>query len=134
MPIRMSMAALVALLTLLAPLPALAGSPAPAKSKRAPASAPTTPSARTPAGATAPSASSDGAAQSPSKPVAGRIAKERVTKDDGYSYAFGDDPLQGAGYDAAAARIAVRRGHVRGLLIRPRIQFVDAMLKSVENI
>ena len=62
------------------------------------------------------------------------LGKGRVTKDDGYSYAFGDDPLQAQGSNAGGAQIAVRQGHVRGLLIRPRIQFVDALLKSVENI
>jgi hypothetical protein len=125
----MSLGALAAVLALLVPLPSFAGSPGPAKSP------PSAPSAKAPAATRSPASggASSGAPQT-TAPAAARVTKDRVTKDDGYSYAFGDDPLQGAGYDAASARIAVRRGHVRGLLIRPRIQFVDAMLKSVENI
>ena len=56
------------------------------------------------------------------------------SKDSGYGYEFGDDPLAAGGFGPNDATIRVRPGPVRTTLIRPRIQFVDQMLKSVENI
>lgn len=52
----------------------------------------------------------------------------------GYGYEFGDDPLAAGGFGPNDATIRVRPGPVRTTLIRPRIQFVDQMLKSVEAI
>ena len=55
-------------------------------------------------------------------------------KEKGYGYEFGDDPLAVGGFGPNDATIRVRPGPVRTTLIRPRIQFVDQMLKSVENL
>jgi len=55
-------------------------------------------------------------------------------KEKGYGYEFGDDPLAAGGFGPNDATIRVRPGPVRTTLIRPRIQFVDQMLKSVENL
>ena len=56
------------------------------------------------------------------------------TGKDGYGYEFDDDPLAAGGFGPNDASIRVRSGPVRTTLIRPRIQFVDNMLKSVENL
>jgi hypothetical protein len=55
-------------------------------------------------------------------------------KDSGYGYEFDDDPLAAGGFGPNDATIRVRPGPVRTTLIRPRISFVDNMLKSVENL
>ena len=55
-------------------------------------------------------------------------------KDQGYGYEFDDDPLAAGGFGPNDATIRVRPGPVRTTLIRPRISFVDNMLKSVENL
>lgn len=55
-------------------------------------------------------------------------------KGDGYGYEFDDDPLAAGGFGPSDATIRVRPRAARTTLIRPRIQFVDEMLKSVENI
>ena len=55
-------------------------------------------------------------------------------KGDGYGYEFDDDPLSAGGFGPNDATIRVRPRAARTTLIRPRIQFVDEMLKSVENI
>ena len=55
-------------------------------------------------------------------------------KDTGYGYEFDDDPLAAGGFGPNDASIRVRSGPVRTTLIRPRIAFVDNMLKSVENL
>lgn len=54
--------------------------------------------------------------------------------DQGYGYEFEDDPLAAGGFGPNDATIRVRPGPVRTTLIRPRISFVDNMLKSVENL
>jgi len=54
--------------------------------------------------------------------------------DQGYGYEFDDDPLAAGGFGPNDATIRVRPGPVRTTLIRPRISFVDNMLKSVENL
>lgn len=54
--------------------------------------------------------------------------------DTGYGYEFDDDPLAAGGFGPNDATIRVRPGPVRTTLIRPRISFVDNMLKSVENL
>ena len=53
---------------------------------------------------------------------------------DGYGYEFDDDPLAAGGFGPNDASIRVRSGPIRTTLIRPRISFVDNMLKSVENL
>lgn len=55
-------------------------------------------------------------------------------KDGGYGYEFDDDPLAAGGFGPNDATIRVRPGPVRTTLIRPRLSFVDNMLKSVENL
>ena len=53
---------------------------------------------------------------------------------DGYRITFVDDPLAAGGYEPNGATIPVRKGAMRQTLIRPRVTFVSAMLKSVENL
>lgn len=65
------------------------------------------------------------------------IAQTKLIEDknnQGYGYEFGDDPLAAGGFGPNDATIRVRPGPVRTTLIRPRIQFVDQMLKSVERL
>jgi hypothetical protein len=66
--------------------------------------------------------------------VAFAQAKEEGKEGDGYGYTFDDDPLSAGGFGPNDATIRVRPRAARTTLIRPRIQFVDEMLKSVENI
>lgn len=54
--------------------------------------------------------------------------------DGGYGYEFSDDPLNAGGFGPNDATIRVRPTAARTTLIRPRISFVQEMLKSVENI
>jgi hypothetical protein len=70
-----------------------------------------------------------GAAFAQDKPAAGG-----GDKGDGYGYEFDDDPLAAGGFGPNDATIRVRPRAARTTLIRPRIQFVDEMLKSVENL
>jgi hypothetical protein len=64
-----------------------------------------------------------------------QAAKESAEKGgDGYGYEFDDDPLSAGGFGPNDATIRVRPRAARTTLIRPRIQFVDEMLKSVENL
>jgi hypothetical protein len=53
---------------------------------------------------------------------------------DGYAYVFRDDPLGGANNGVGAARIRVRRQGARQMLLRPRLDFLPELLKSVEDI
>ncbi len=53
--------------------------------------------------------------------------------DDGYAYKFDDDSLLSKEGNGLVPEIHVRTGGRRDLLHRPRIQFVQEMLKSVEN-
>ena len=52
---------------------------------------------------------------------------------DSYSVNFSDDPLNALGNDAVIARIVVRPGAARTMLLRPRTSYVSEMLKSVEG-
>ena len=54
-------------------------------------------------------------------------------KDEGYTYNFSDDKLLGTDIVGGMPTITVRNKGRRDLLHRPRIQFVQEMLKSVEN-
>jgi hypothetical protein len=73
---------------------------------------------------------STGAADEPDKTATA------TTRDDatGYEYRFKDDALQAGGLDPNDARLKVVRHTARSLLIRPRVQFIAEMLKSVENL
>jgi hypothetical protein len=66
--------------------------------------------------------------------AAGDKAAGGGDKGDGYGYEFDDDPLSAGGFGPNDATIRVRPKAARTTLIRPRIQFVDEMLKSVENL
>jgi len=59
---------------------------------------------------------------------------DKASKEEGYGYEFGDDPLSAGGFGPNDATIKVRPGPVRRTLIRPRTSFVPEMLKSVENL
>ncbi len=54
-------------------------------------------------------------------------------KDNGYEYRFDDDGLLGKDLGANTPIINVRKVGQRERLLRPRAQFVQEMLKSVEN-
>jgi hypothetical protein len=57
------------------------------------------------------------------------------TKDaEGYRVVFPDDPLRGGGFDGHDALIPIVKHGMRVTLIRPRTQFVDELVKSVEKI
>ena len=47
---------------------------------------------------------------------------------------FKDDPLAAGAFGPGEPIIVVRPAAVRMLLVRPRVQFVSEMLKSVENL
>jgi hypothetical protein len=72
------------------------------------------------------SASADDTARS------GRASVEPV--DQGYAYAFDDDPLAAASNGSYTAQIRVVPGGVRRTLIRPRLHFIPELLKSVEKL
>lgn len=65
--------------------------------------------------------------------AAAQAAKES-TGGDGYGYEFDDDPLAAAGFGPNDSRIRVRKGAQRSTLIKPRTQFINELLKSVENL
>lgn len=65
--------------------------------------------------------------------VAPMAYADPTKKDDSYGYIFTDDPLQAEGKNANTAQIIVRKASTRERLLRPRVQFVTEMLKSVEN-
>jgi hypothetical protein len=54
-------------------------------------------------------------------------------KEEGYGYDFKDDKLLGTDIVGGTPKITVRNKGRRDLLLRPRTQFVQEMLKSVEN-
>jgi hypothetical protein len=62
-----------------------------------------------------------------------QAAKESSAAD-GYGYEFDDDPLAAAGFGPNDSRIRVRKGAQRSTLIKPRTQFINELLKSVENL
>lgn len=69
-------------------------------------------------------------------PVSGVTVCE-AQKNDGnaagdVAYLFDDDALAGSGIGANAAKIVVRRPGIRRTLIRPRLNFVPELVKSVE--
>lgn len=54
-------------------------------------------------------------------------------KDDSYGYIFTDDVLAAGAEGASGAQITVLKLGRRDRLLRPRVHFVQEMLKSVEN-
>lgn len=48
-------------------------------------------------------------------------------------YTFDDDLLDAVGNDAMGAMLHIRPGAARTLLIRPRVQFVDELLSTIEQ-
>jgi hypothetical protein len=54
-------------------------------------------------------------------------------KDAGYEYKFDDDKMLGQALGASGAQITVLKLGRRDRLLKPRVQFVTEMLKSVEN-
>ena len=65
--------------------------------------------------------------------LAGPAAADPTKKDDAYGYKFDDDLLNAPNFGANGAGIIVRPPTGRIRLMRPRIQFISEMLKSVEN-
>jgi hypothetical protein len=61
------------------------------------------------------------------------VASADPPKDKGYEYSFPDDKLLDDTMGAKAAQITVIKVGRRDRLHRPRLQFVQEMLKSVEN-
>jgi hypothetical protein len=58
----------------------------------------------------------------------------RAGPEQGYTYAFLDDPLDAGGLNNHEAQIRVTSHVVRTTLIRPRTAFVTELLKTVENL
>ena len=65
--------------------------------------------------------------------VASSASAEPPKKNQDYEYKFTDDKLLGDTMGVAGAKIVVRKVGTRDRLLRPRLQFVQEMLKSVEN-
>jgi hypothetical protein len=61
-------------------------------------------------------------------------AAEEKKEGRGYGYEFKDDLLTTTAGGAAGAQIQVRPYRIRERLMRPRLQFVTEMVKSVENL
>jgi len=61
------------------------------------------------------------------------LASADPPKKQDYEYKFTDDNLLGDSMGTAGAKIHVRKVGFRERLLRPRTQFVQEMLKSVEN-
>ncbi|MRG94301.1 hypothetical protein [Polyangium spumosum] len=59
-------------------------------------------------------------------------AEPKKEKAENYGYTFDDDALLGGDLGAQTAVIKVRQKGMRDKLIRPRVQFVNELLKSVE--
>ncbi len=52
----------------------------------------------------------------------------------GYAYVFRDDELSGGAHDANDVTIRAARHAARDQLLRPRLNFVPELLKSVESL
>lgn len=66
------------------------------------------------------------------EPRPARPATAESRTDQGYAYNFDDDPLSAPGMSALSGLIKVRQKAARSTLVRPRLNFVAEMLKSVE--
>ena len=64
--------------------------------------------------------------------VATSAMADPTKQDDRYGYIFHDDVLSAGGPGATAVAIQVQKHLHREVLVRPRVQFVTEMLKSVE--
>ena len=64
--------------------------------------------------------------------VATSAMADPTKADDRYGYIFNDDVLAAGGPGATAVAIRVEKHLRREVLLRPRVQFVTQMLKSVE--
>jgi hypothetical protein len=64
--------------------------------------------------------------------VATSASADPTKADDQYGYIFHDDVLAAGGPGATAVQIQVQKHLRREVLLRPRVQFVTEMLKSVE--
>ena len=65
--------------------------------------------------------------------LAAPAAADPTKKDDRYGYIFDDDILKAPQNGANTGNIVVMPRKERVRLMRPRVQFVTEMLKSVEN-
>ncbi len=65
--------------------------------------------------------------------IAPTASADPPKKDEGYEYTFKDDKMLGDTLGAVGAKVSVIKLGRRELLLRPRVQFVSEMLKSVEN-
>jgi len=65
--------------------------------------------------------------------VAPTASADPPKKSQDYEYKFDDDKMLGEGLGTMSAKITVRPPSRRERLLRPRVQFVQEMLKSVEN-
>lgn len=70
-------------------------------------------------------------------PVSGvKVCEAKTTRGKSTSgdvaYMFKDDPLAGGSMGTNAAKIVVRSPGIRRTLIRPRLNFIPELLKSVE--
>lgn len=68
----------------------------------------------------------------PAKAGDGSIKTEDTER--GYAYTFEDDPLDAAPQGDNGARISVRRGAKRTILIRPRTHFIVELFQSAEDL
>ena len=59
-------------------------------------------------------------------------SKSAKATDGDVAYLFEDDPLAGGSMGTNAAKIVVRSPGIRRTLIRPRLNFIPELLKSVE--
>ena len=59
-------------------------------------------------------------------------AEPKKEKTENYGYTFEDDDLLGGDLGVQTGMIKVRQKGTRDKLIRPRVQFVNELLKSVE--
>ena len=65
--------------------------------------------------------------------IAPTASADPPKKDDSYEYTFKDDKMLGDTLGSVGAKVSVLKLGRRELLLRPRVQFVTEMLKSVEN-
>jgi len=66
--------------------------------------------------------------------LATSASADPTQSEDRYGYVFKDDVLAAGGGALSAAPIVVQKHLRREVLLRPRVQFITAMLKSVEGL
>ena len=62
------------------------------------------------------------------------VSQQQALSEQGYTYAFLDDPLDAGGLNNHEAQIRVASHVIRTTLIRPRTAFIAELLKTVENL